>query len=125
MKLNKIGAVLAFIIGAAAIFAGLRVGFLGRDPGYDVIAWLPIHNLVIGVVTVFITAVFIWKNSKYALTAVVATLAMHLLTMGVLLIGFGDTVAKQSLVATGIRIVVWLVVLGLMLVQRSKMVKRV
>jgi len=125
MKVNKIAAVLAFIIGAAAIFAGVMVDFLGREPGYDVIVWLPMHNLVIGAATVFITAVLIWKNSKYALTAVVATLAIHILTMGVLLIAFGDTVAKQSLVATVIRIVVWLVILGLMLVQQSKRKKRV
>ena len=38
--LNKIAAILAFGIGAMAVFAGGKV-LLGNDPGYYVINWLP------------------------------------------------------------------------------------
>lgn len=60
---NKIAAVLAFIIGAMAVFAGVQV-LLGNDPGYYVINWLPIYNYTAGILTVFITAILIWRGGK-------------------------------------------------------------
>ncbi|MBE2223717.1 MAG: hypothetical protein IAF02_19410, partial [Anaerolineae bacterium] len=72
-KLSKAAAILAWIIGGMAIVAGGRV-LLGTLPDYYVVDWLPIYNFVVGVVTVLVTAVLIWRNSRYALPAAVATL---------------------------------------------------
>ena len=51
-NLQKIAAVLAFIIGAMAIFAGAQT-LLGKDPGYYVINWLLLYNYTAGILTVF------------------------------------------------------------------------
>lgn len=117
--LSKIAAVLAFIIGAMAIFAGGQV-LLGKDPGYYVIGWLPVYNFTAGLLTVAVTAVLIWRGSRYALPAAVITLAAHVLVMVILQTAYRGVVAVDSIRAMTIRIVVWLVILGLMLVQRRK-----
>lgn len=113
-NLYRIAAVLAFIIGAMAIFAGGQV-LLGKDPGYYVISWLPIYNFVVGVISALITAVLIWKQSPYALPAAVVTLGLHTLVMLAILIGYGDVVAKESIAAMIIRIVVWVIIFGLLI----------
>jgi hypothetical protein len=114
--LSKVAAVLAFIIGAMAIFAGGQV-LLGRDPGYYVIDWLPVYNFVMGVITVLVVVPLIWRASKWALPAALATLAAHSLIMVVLRTAYSDVVAPDSLRAMTIRIVAWLLILALMFVQ--------
>lgn len=117
--LTKIAAVLAFIIGSMAVFAGGQV-LLGKDPGYYVINWLPVYNYTIGILTVFLTAVLIWINSRLALAAALGTFGFHALVMAVILSAYSGVVAPDSIVAMTIRLVVWAVVLGLMFVQRRK-----
>lgn len=112
-KLTKIAAILAFMIGVMAVFAGGRV-LLGTDPGYYVIDWLPVYNFTVGMITVLVTAILIWKNSRYAWPAAVATLSAHVLVMLSLLIAYRDVVAPDSLVAMTVRIVVWLIILALL-----------
>ena len=113
--LSKAAAVLAFIIGAMAIFAGGQV-LLGRDPGYYVIDWLPIYNFAMGVLAVLVVALLIWRSSRWALPAALATLAAHLLVMVVLRTAYSDVVAPESLRAMTIRIIAWLLILALMFV---------
>jgi len=120
MKLTKIAAVLAFIIGAMAIFAGGQVVLLGKVMDYYVIDWLVVYNFIMGLLTVFVTAILIWKNSRYALAAAIATLAAHATVMVILLTAYKGVVAPDSLVAMTVRIVVWLIILTLMFRQRSK-----
>jgi hypothetical protein len=117
--LNKIAAVLAFIIGAMAIFAGGQV-LLGKDPGYYVISWLPIYNFTLGLVSFFITALLIWKDSKYARSVVVGTLSLHAVIMAILQISYQTVVAADSIRAMTIRLIVWLIILALMFVQERK-----
>ena len=81
--LNKIASILAFIIGAMAIFAGGQA-LLGKDPGYYVINWLLLYNYTIGILTVFVTAILIWKNGRWALPAAIGTFSIHALVMLVL-----------------------------------------
>ena len=47
---NKIAAVLAFLIGVMAVFAGGQV-FLGIIPDYYIIDWLPGYNFVLGLLS--------------------------------------------------------------------------
>ncbi|HEY52087.1 MAG TPA: hypothetical protein G4N94_01365 [Caldilineae bacterium] len=120
MRLTKVAAVLAFIIGAMAIFAGGQVVLLGKVMDYYVIDWLVIYNFSMGLLTVFVTAILIWKNSRYALAAAIATLAVHATVMMILLTAYQGVVAPDSLVAMTVRIVFWLIILTLMFIQRSK-----
>ena len=117
--LSKVAAVLAFIIGAMSVFAGGRV-LLGQDPGYYVIDWLPIYNFVMGALTVLVVAPLIWRGSRWALPAALATLAAHSLVMVVLRSAYSDVVAPDSLRAMTIRMVAWLLILALMLVQARR-----
>jgi hypothetical protein len=117
--LSKIAAVLAFVIGAMAVFAGGQV-LLGRDPGYYVIDWLPVYNFVLGVLTVLIVAPLIWRSSRYALPAAAATLAAHTLVLAILLAAYRDVVASDSIRAMIVRIVAWLVILTLLVVQSRR-----
>lgn len=116
LNLSKIGSILAFIIGAMAIFAGGQV-LLGNMPDYYVIDWLPIYNFTIGVITFFLTAILIWKNNQYALAAAIATLSGHTIVMFILQSAYRDVVAPDSIRAMILRIGVWVVILGLLLVQ--------
>lgn len=117
--LNKIASVLAFIIGGMAIFAGGQV-LLGKDPGYYVINWLPLYNYTAGILTVFITAIFIWNNSRIAMPAAIGTFGIHALVMLILQTAYREVVAMDSVVAMTLRLSVWVVILGLMFAQSRK-----
>jgi hypothetical protein len=117
--LTKIASILAFIIGAMAVFAGGQV-LLGKDPGYFVIDWLPVYNYTAGILTVFITAILIWVNSKFALAAAIGTFSVHTLVMIILQTAYRSVVAPDSIMAMTIRMVVWGIVLVLMYFQRRK-----
>lgn len=119
MILNKIASILAFIIGAMAVFAGGQV-LLGNDPGYYVIQWLVIYNYTVGILTVFITAILIYTNSRLALPAATGTFGLHALVLLVLQTAYRDIVAPDSIRAMTIRLIVWGVILALMFVQARK-----
>jgi hypothetical protein len=112
-RMARISALLALVIGAMAIFAGGQV-LLGKVPDYYVIDWLPTYNFTLGILSVFVTAILIWKCSPYALPAAVATLSLHVLVMLILLIGYSDVVANDSIIAMTIRIASWLIILPLL-----------
>ncbi|PKN84651.1 MAG: hypothetical protein CVU46_13510 [Chloroflexi bacterium HGW-Chloroflexi-8] len=116
---TKIASLLAFIIGGMAVFAGAQV-LLGNDPGYYVINWLPIYNYTLGILTVFITAIFIFINNRFALHAAIGTFSLHALVMLILLIAYRGTVAQDSIRAMTIRLIVWAIILGLMFFQARK-----
>ena len=70
-NLNKIASVLAFLIGGIAVVAGGLV-LLGQETDYFVINWLLLYNYTVGVLTVSLTAILIWRNSKLAMPAAIA-----------------------------------------------------
>ena len=117
--LTKIAAVLAFIIGAMAVFAGAQV-LLGNDPGYYVINWVPVYNYTAGILTVFITAILIWRGSKLAWFAAITTFSLHTLVMILLQTVHRDVVAVDSIRAMTIRMVAWAIILVLMYAQSRK-----
>ena len=116
---RKIASVLAFIIGAMAIFAGGQV-LLGKVMDYYVIDWLPIYNFCVGLISSFITAILIWKGSKHAMFAAIGTFVIHGTVMLVLQTAYRDLVATDSIKAMTVRMVVWFIILALMIVQSSK-----
>lgn len=117
--LNKIAAILAFVIGAMAVFAGAKV-LLGNDPGYYVINWLPVYNYTVGILTVFVTAALIWVRHRLAVPVAIATFGVHMLVMLVLQIAYRDVVAIDSVLAMTIRLIAWAIILTLMFFQTRK-----
>lgn len=117
--LNKIAAVLAFIIGVMAVFAGGRV-LLGTLPDYYVINWLVIYNFVMGVISALFTSIMIWKNSKFAMPAAIGTFGVHAIVMLILQSTFREVVAPDSIMATTVRLVIWAVIISLLIVHQRK-----
>lgn len=116
---SKIASLLAFIIGAMAVFAGARV-LLGSDPGYYVINWLLLYNYTLGILTVFLTSSLIFTGNRFALTAAIGTFSLHAIVMIILLTAYRAVVAPDSLMAMTVRLVVWALILALMLFQTRR-----
>ena len=110
---SKLAAVLAGVIGAMAIFAAGPVLF-GRGLSYNIVGWVPVYNLLMGVVSVFLTAVLLWRGNRWALPASRATFGIHSLVTLVLLTVFREVVAVESLTAMVVRITVWGLILILL-----------
>jgi predicted membrane protein len=100
-----------------AIFAGGKA-LLGIDPGYHVINWLLLYNYTVGILTVSITAILIWKNHRYMLPASIGTFSVHAVVMIILQTLFRDVVAPDSIQAMTIRLIVWTIILGLIFAQK-------
>lgn len=111
---NRAAAVMAFVIGVMAIFAGGKV-LIGQMPDYYVIDWVPVYNFIAGVITVLVSAVLIWKNSRLALPAALVTLFSHSLVMVILQTVYRQVVAQESIQAMTVRIAAWTLILGLLL----------
>jgi hypothetical protein len=120
---SKIAALLAFGIGVMAVYAGGKA-ILAVWPNLAAVKWLTTYNVIVGMITVVLTAPLIWKNSRYALAAAASTLGIHSLMMLLLQTVFRDTVATASLEAMTTRIIVWLIVLTLMLIPQWVQVGR-
>ena len=120
MKRIKTATILSFIIGAMAVFIGIRVAFLGQKMPYYVIGWLPVYNLVLGLLTVFITTILIWKKSRLALPVSIATLVSHSAVTLLLLFSYLGTVSVFSLIAMLTRIIFWIIILRLLTIQKRE-----
>ena len=117
--LTKIASILAFGIGGMAVFAGGKV-LLGNDPGYYVINWLPLYNYTMGILTLFVTAVLLWTDSRYAMPAGIGTFGLHAIVMLILQTAYRGIVAPDSIQAMTLRLIVWAVILGLMFARARK-----
>lgn len=120
MRRIKTAAILAFIIGATAIFAGVRVAILNRAMPYYVLQGLPAYNLILGVFSIFPVAFLIWKRSKLAIAASIAVLASHSIVLLILIIGYLGTVSGFSLGAMLFRVIVWSIILRLLLLYKKE-----
>jgi len=116
---RKTAAVLAFIIGAMAIFAGGQV-LLGKIMDYYVIDWLPIYNVIAGLLSSFSAVILIWKGSKFDMSVAIGIFATHSIVMLVIQTAYREVVATDSIKAMTVRLVVWLIILTLMIVQAKK-----
>jgi len=110
--MGKAAAILSFIIGAMSIVAGAEV-IRGWNPGWSVLNWLPVYNFVMGIFTVIVPTVLIWKNHRQAIAVAIATLSIHAVVTILLLTAFRSAVAPQSILAMTSRFIVWLVILAL------------
>jgi hypothetical protein len=119
ISLNRIASVLAFAIGAMAIYAAVKP-LMGNNPGYNVLSWLPLYNYTIGLLTVSITAILLWKNNRFAIPAAIGTFSIHTAVMVILQTAYRGIVAPDSLQAMTIRLIVWAAILALMYAQSRK-----
>ncbi len=113
MNAIRVAAGLAFLIGALSIFAG-GMAMRGWNPGYNVLTWLPVYNFGMGILTVLLPAILIWKNHPLALLTAIIFFGIHFVVTAVLLLGFREVVATQSLLAMTFRLVVWLIIIALL-----------
>ncbi len=117
--LNKIAALLAFGIGAMAIYASVKP-LLGNNPNYNVVNWLPLYNYTMGILTIFVAAILIWLKSRLALPVAIGTFSIHAFVMLILQTAYRGFVAPDSIQAMTIRLAVWLVILALLILQGRK-----
>jgi hypothetical protein len=101
-----------------AIFAGGQV-MLGKIMDYYVIDWLPIYNFIVGIISIF-AAIIIWKGSKIVMPVAIAILASNVTVMLILLTTYRDVVAPDSIKAMTVRIVAWIIILVLIIVQARR-----
>ena len=113
MNTLRVAAGLALLIGALSIVAG-GMAMRGWNPGWSVLKWLPVYNFSMGILTVLIPAILIWKNHPLAFVAAIAFFVIHLIATAILLLAFRDVVATQSLLAMSFRLIVWIIILVLM-----------
>lgn len=119
VTLNKIAALLAFAIGAMSIFSGWRV-IQGWNPGYSVVSWLPVYNFAMGIFTVLIPSVLIWREHRSAFPVAIATFSLHAMVLLALVVFFGGIVASESIAAMLFRLAIWFIVLALIFFARRK-----
>jgi len=119
--LKKIAAFLAALIGLMSIFAGSKV-LLGIDTkDYNILTWLVVYNVVMGIVSLF-AAYMMWKNNYRANNIITFILTLHFLIF-LYLRFFSDTAAHESQMAMLFRSVVW-VVISILYIQVPRMMNK-
>jgi hypothetical protein len=110
--LSKLPSTLAFLVGGMSILAG-GVVLRGWKPGWNIIAWLPVYNFTVGLLTL-IPAYLLWVNHPCALTASIFIFSLHALVLVLLFTIFRHTAAFQSVGAMTFRIATWVVIFVLL-----------
>ncbi len=108
----KIAALLALVIGVMSILAG-RFVMRGWQPGWKVLAWLPVYNFGAGFLSL-LPACLLWFNHPLGLISAWAVFGLHALVLALLLTVFRVQAAWQSLGAMTSRVAVWAVILALL-----------
>lgn len=111
---SKSAALLAFVIGVMALFAGGKV-LIGIDPGYFVINWLPLYNYTVGMISVLLLAPALWSGRRSGTWLAFATLAAHALVFLVIRTTYAPVVADESIKAMIVRMVAGIVIAALAL----------
>lgn len=106
--LKKIAAIIALFIGLMSMFAGSKV-LLGIDSkDYNVLTWLVVYNVIMGLTSIF-AAYLMWKNHYKANNIITFILGMHFLIL-VYLKFISDTAAHESVMAMIFRVTVWITI---------------
>jgi hypothetical protein len=106
--LKKIAVFIALFIGLMPVFAGSKV-LLGIDTKeYQVLTWLVVYNVIIGLASLY-AAFLMWKNDYRAGNLISLILILHIIIM-LFLYFFSDTAAHESKMAMIFRVTVWIVI---------------
>jgi hypothetical protein len=117
---NKVAAIVCLIGGLMIIVTCGQVVLLGKVPAQNVVEWMPPFQFFIGVLSVFITTILLWKDHLLAIPAVIFSLVLQVLAMATLLTAYGDTVTAKTLNTISVRILITVAVLVLMILHRRK-----
>ena len=112
--LHIIGALLALFLGIMSTFAGTSVLLGAESKDYNVLQWLVIYNVVLGVISI-VTAFLIWKNLSINKKLILVILGMHF-SIFLYLKFISETVAVESIQAMVFRVSVWVVIAMLTIV---------
>ena len=112
--LHIIGALLALFLGIMSTFAGTSVLFGAESKDYNVLQWLVVYNVVLGVISI-VTAFLIWKNLSISKKLILVILGMHF-SIFLYLKFISETVAVESIQAMVFRVSVWVVIAILIIV---------
>ena len=112
--LHIIGALLALFLGIMSVFAGTSVLLGAESKDYNVLQWLVIYNVVLGVISI-VTAFLIWKNLSINKKLILVILGMHF-SIFLYLKFISETVAVESIQAMVFRVSVWVVIAMLTIV---------
>ena len=99
---------LAALIGGISVIAGTRVLLNIDTPGYQVLDWLVVYNILLGLVSLYV-AFSLWKKPNYKLPARV--LLIHFTVLVLLVTLYRDTAARDSIRAMSFRSAIWTVIL--------------
>lgn len=105
---NNIGALLAFFLGIMSVFAGASVLFGAATKDYNVLQWLVIYNVIVGVISI-IVAYLIWMNALISKRLIFIVLGVHFLILFYLSL-LSETVAIESVQAMFFRVIIWLII---------------
>lgn len=106
--LNTTGALLAFFIGIMSVFSGSLVLFGTATKDYNVLQWLVIYNVIVGVISI-IGAYLIWKNTLIGKKLILVILGLHFLILFYLAF-LSETVAIESVQAMFFRVALWVII---------------
>ena len=112
--LHIIGALLALFLGIMSTFAGTSVLLGAESKDYNVLQWLVVYNVVLGVISI-VTAFLIWKNLSINKKLILVILGMHF-SIFLYLKFISETVAVESIQAMVFRVSVWVVIAILIIV---------
>ena len=106
---KELPAVLGIIVGFLSIMAGSKVLLGISFPNYNVLHWLVIYNVSLGVVSVLAGA-GLWRLRPWAISLAGLVAISHGFVLAVLIVFFisGKSVAYQSILAMLFRTTVWL-----------------
>ncbi|MEX0905651.1 MAG: hypothetical protein WD604_16450 [Balneolaceae bacterium] len=107
-RLQILTAIVAIVFGLFTVFAGSRVLLEISDPGYTVFLPLLIFNTVMGFVYIA-TGILIWRNTQKGGFASKLIFLLNLAVFCIILFLFftGEKVAVESVMAIGLRTIVW------------------
>ena len=114
---HKIAAVLALFIGVMSVIAGSRVLLGYSAPDYNVLQWLVIYNVTVGVLSIG-ASVLIWQRSKLSRTSSLIIFAAHTFVLVLLMTVFSEDSAIDSMKAMAFRATIWSIII--MLVFKAK-----
>jgi hypothetical protein len=106
--LNTTGALLAFFIGIMSVFSGSLVLFGSTTKDYNVLQWLIVYNVIVGVISI-VAAFLMWKNVQISKKLILIIFGSHFFIFLYLKL-ISETVAVESIQAMLFRVGVWIVI---------------
>lgn len=103
---HKIASVLALLIGVMSVIAGSRVLLGISTPDYNILQWMVLYNVVVGIVSIAVS-ILIWLKNQLMMFASLMIAAAHTLVLILLVSVFSEVAADESMKAMLFRVGIW------------------